>query len=196
MAVVALTGGIGAGKSHVAENFASFGAIVVDSDQLARLVIERGTPGFDAVVEAFGDSILKDGNIDRKRLGEIVFSDPALRKKLEEIVHPAIRELFKQAVGDLPAGKIMIYEIPLLVETGAAAQFDFIVTVEAEDEIRKARLRERGMATSDIEKRMASQASSQQRRAIANAVIENNGSEDELLRACENLWEDDISQLK
>lgn len=196
MAVVALTGGIGAGKSQVAENFASFGASVVDSDHLARLVIERGTPGFDAVVDAFGDSILKDGTINRQRLGEIVFNDPSARKILEDIVHPAIRELFKQAVAQLPDGKILIYEIPLLVETGAAPQFDFIITVEASDEIRKERLRKRGMAIADIEKRMASQATSQQRRAIANAVIENNGSRDELLRACENLWEDDISQLK
>lgn len=196
MAVVALTGGIGAGKSQVAENFASFGATVVDSDHLARLVIERGTPGFDAVVDAFGDSILKDGTINRQRLGEIVFNDPSSRKILEDIVHPAIRELFKQAVAQLPDGKILIYEIPLLVETGAAPQFDFIITVEASDEIRKERLRQRGMAIADIEKRMASQATSQQRCAIANAVIENNGSQDELLRACENLWEDDISQLK
>ena len=196
MAVVALTGGIGAGKSLAAECFSSFGATVVDADQLARRVIERGTPGFDAVVTTFGDAILKDGVIDRKALGEIVFKDPSARKKLEEIVHPAIRTLFASVVSDLASDEILIYEIPLLVETKAADNFDFIITVEADDEIRKQRLSQRGMTLSEIERRMASQATSAERRAIADAVIENNGDQDQLLRACENLWEDEITSLK
>lgn len=196
MAVVALTGGIGAGKSQAAEFFASFGATVVDADQLARLVIERGTPGFDAVVTTFGDSILKDGVIDRKALGEIVFQDPSARRKLEEIVHPAIRALFASVVADLASDEILIYEIPLLVETGAAENFDYIITVEADDEVRKQRLSQRGMTLTEIERRMASQATSAERRAIADAVIENNGDQDQLLRACENLWEAEITALK
>ena len=196
MAVVALTGGIGAGKSLAAECFSSFGATVVDADQLARRVIERGTPGFDAVVTTFGDAILKDGVIDRKALGEIVFKDPSARKKLEEIVHPAIRTLFASVVSDLASDEILIYEIPLLVETKAAENFDYIITVEADDEVRKQRLSQRGMTLSEIERRMASQATSAERRAIADAVIENNGDQDQLLRACENLWEDEITSLK
>ena len=196
MAVVALTGGIGAGKSQAAEFFASFGATVVDADQLARLVIERGTPGFDAVVTTFGDAILKDGVIDRKALGEIVFHDPTARRKLEEIVHPAIRALFASVVADLASDEILIYEIPLLVETKAEDNFDFIITVEADEEIRKQRLSQRGMTLSEIERRMASQATSAERRAVADAVIENNGDQDQLLRACENLWEDEITSLK
>jgi len=196
MAVIALTGGIGAGKSQAAENFASLGARVVDADHLARMVIERGTPGFDQVVTTFGDSILKDGTIDRRALGELVFADPAARKKLEEIVHPAIRELFATVVADLEPGEILIYEIPLLVETGAAKNFDFIITVEAKDEIRRERLLRRGMLNSEIERRMAAQATTEERRAVADAVIENNGDEEELLRACENLWEAEITSLK
>lgn len=196
MAVVALTGGIGAGKSQAAEFFASFGATVVDADHLARAVIERGTPGFDAVVKAFGDSVLKDGVIDRKALGEIVFQDSSARRKLEEIVHPAIRALFASVVADLAPDEILIYEIPLLFETKAAENFDYIITIEADDEVRRKRLHERGMTSSDIERRMASQATSAERRAIADAVIENNGDQDQLLRACENLWEDEITSLK
>ena len=196
MTVIGLTGGIGAGKSMAAECFSSFGALVIDADQLARDVIERGTPGFDEVVKTFGDAILKDGNINRMALGDIVFSNPHARRKLEEIIHPAIRERFRAAVESLEPGEVLVYEIPLLVETNAEDNFDFIITVEADDEIRKQRLLERGMYISDIEKRMAAQSSSEERRSIADAVIENNGDEDELLRACENLWEAEIAELK
>ena len=189
MTVVALTGGIGAGKSQAAEYFASFGASVIDADHLARLVVERGTPGFDAVVESFGDEILTNGNIDRRRLADIVFSNPEARAKLEAIVHPAIRELFKLAVSELEPDEILIYEIPLLVETGAQGNFDFIISVEADDQIRRERLLSRGMHISEIERRIAAQATPDERRAIADAVIENNGSQDELLRECELIWE-------
>ena len=196
MAIVALTGGIGSGKSLAAEYFASLGADVLDSDQIARDVVERGTPGFDEIVATFGDQILKDGILDRRALGEIVFSDPGARKKLEEIVHPRIREVFKAAVAHTSAEKVLIYEIPLLVETGAADQFDFIITVEAPDELRKERLMKKGLHISDIERRFASQATSQQRREVADAVIENTGDQDSLLRACEELWEGEIASLK
>ena len=196
MAVVALTGGIGSGKSQAAEYFASFGATVVDADQLARMVIERGTPGFDAVVARFGDEILKDGIIDRRALGDVVFRDADARKELEGIIHPAIRALFAQVVADLAEDEILIYEIPLLVETDAAHNFDYIITVEADDEIRRQRLLARGMTQSEIERRMAAQATPDQRRSIADAVIENNGDQDALLRACENLWEAEITTLK
>lgn len=189
MTVVALTGGIGAGKSQAAEYFASFGALVIDADQLARMVIERGTPGFDAVVQSFGDEILTNGNIDRARLADIVFADPSARAKLEAIIHPAIRERFKAAVADLGADEILIYEIPLLVETGSRENFDFIITVEADEEKRHERLISRGMRISEIERRIAAQARPDERRAIADAIIENNGTQDELLRECELIWE-------
>lgn len=196
MAIVGLTGGIGSGKSLAAEYFASFGAAVIDADQLARAAIERGSSGFDEVVSAFGDRILKDGNIDRRLLGEIVFADPVARHKLEAIIHPYVRERFKEAVARTPREEVLIYEIPLLVETGAAKNFDFIITVEAQDEVRRERLLKKGLLPSEIDRRIAAQASSEERRAIANAVIENNGDRDELLRNCEKLWEADIQKLK
>ena len=189
MLVVALTGGIGSGKSTAAQNFAELGALVIDADQLARMAIERGTDGFADVLLRFGDEVILNGDIDRKKLAEIVFSDEKARKDLESIIHPRVQALFAQAVADLELDDILIYEIPLLVETGAAEKFDYVVTVESDIELRKARLLKKGLYISQIEKRMASQASEEARTAIANAVIRNDGDEDSLLRQVENLWE-------
>ena len=190
MLVVALTGGIGAGKSLVAQYFSELGARVVDADQLARIAIERGSAGFDEVVTRFGESVLRNGDIDRKALGEIIFNDKSAKDDLEAIVHPRVRELFLEVVADLEADEILIYEIPLLVETKAAGNFDFIITVEADLELRKNRLLKRGMFISEIESRIAAQASPAEREAVATYVIENNADEDQLLRKVENLWEE------
>ena len=190
MLVVALTGGIGAGKSLVAQYFSELGARVVDADQLSRIAIERGSDGFDEVVTRFGESILRNGDIDRKALGEIVFKDKSAKTDLEAIVHPRVRELFFEVVADLASDEVLIYEIPLLVETGAAENFDQIITVEADLELRKARLLKRGMFISEIESRLAAQASPAEREAVATHVIENSGDEDQLLRKVENLWEE------
>lgn len=190
MSVVALTGGIGAGKSLAAQYFSELGARVVDADQLARLAIERGSEGFDEVLLRFGEAIMRDGDIDRKALAEIIFSDPKAKADLEGIIHPIVRQLFAEVVSDLASDEILIYEIPLLVETGAASNFDLLVTVEADLEIRKERLRKRGMFSSEIEKRIAQQASREAREAIADFVLINDGDEDALLRAVENLWEE------
>ena len=189
MLVVALTGGIGAGKSTVAQNFAELGALVVDADQLARIAIERGSDGFAEVLLRFGDDIILNGDIDRKKLAEIVFSDEAARKDLEKIIHPRVQASFAEVVEDLEHDDILIYEIPLLAETDAAEKFDYIITVEADMELRKARLLKRGLYISQIEKRMAAQASQESREAIADSVIRNDGDEDSLLRQVENLWE-------
>ena len=190
MLVVALTGGIGAGKSLVAQYFSELGARVVDADQLSRIAIERGSEGFDEVITRFGESILRNGYIDRKALGEIIFKDKSAKADLEAIIHPRVRELFFEVVSDLAADEILIYEIPLLVETGAASNFDQIITVEADLEIRKSRLLKRGMFISEIESRLAAQASPSEREAVATHVIENSGDEDQLLRKVENLWEE------
>jgi dephospho-CoA kinase len=195
MLVVGLTGGIGAGKSTVAQFFAELGALVIDADQLARMAIERGTDGFADVMLRFGDEIIVNGDIDRKKLAEIVFSDAQARKDLEAIIHPRVQALFAEAVADLDADDILIYEIPLLVETGAASKFDYIVTVESELELRKARLLKKGLYISQIEKRMASQATPEAREAIADKVIRNDGDEDSLLRQVENLWEGVLQPL-
>ena len=193
--VVGLTGGIGTGKSLAAQFFSQLGALVIDADQLARTAIERGSEGFDEVLLRFGDTVLMNGDIDRVALGQIVFENPEAKKDLEAIIHPRIRVVFEEAVASLDADEIMIYEIPLLVETDAADRFDYIISVESDTELRKERLRARGMFNSDIEKRMASQASEEQRRAIADCVITNNGTEDELLRQVENVWESTILPL-
>lgn len=195
MLVVGLTGGIGAGKSTVAQYFAELGALVIDADQLARMAIERGTDGFADVMLRFGDDVIVNGDIDRKKLAEIVFSDPQARKDLEAIIHPRVQALFAQAVADFDAGDILIYEIPLLVETGAAAKFDYIITVESDLELRKARLLKKGFYISQIEKRIASQASPQEREAVADTVIRNDADEDSLLRQVENLWEGVLQPL-
>jgi dephospho-CoA kinase len=190
--VVGLTGGIGSGKSLAAQFFSQLGALVIDADQLARSVIERGSEGFDEVLLRFGDTVLKNGDIDRVALGQIIFENPQAKKDLEEIIHPRIRAEFEEAVASLNPGQIMVYEIPLLVETNAADRFDFVITVESDADLRKQRLRARGMFHSDIEKRMASQATEEQRRAIADCVLTKDGSEDELLRQVENVWESTI----
>jgi dephospho-CoA kinase len=190
MLVVALTGGIGAGKSLVAQYFSELGARVVDADQLSRIAIERGSEGFDEVITRFGESILRNGDIDRKALGEIIFGDKSAKEDLESIIHPRVRQLFFEVVADLAADEILIYEIPLLVETGAASNFDQIITVETDLELRKSRLLKRGMFSSEIDSRLAVQASPAEREAVATFVIENSGDEDQLLRKVENLWEE------
>ncbi len=190
--VVGLTGGIGSGKSLAAQFFSQLGALVIDADQLARSAIERGSEGFDEVLLRFGDTVLKNGDIDRVALGQIVFENPEAKKDLEEIIHPRIRAVFEEAVASLNPGQVMVYEIPLLVETNAADRFDFVITVESNAELRKQRLRARGMFHSDIEKRMAAQATEEQRRAVADCVLTNDGSEDDLLRQVENVWESTI----
>ncbi len=196
MRTIALTGGIGAGKSLVAQYFSELGARVVDADQLARVAIERGSDGFAEVLLRFGESILRDGDIDRKALAEIVFADASARADLEAIIHPRVRELFNNVVADLAPDETLIYEIPLLVESNSAANFDLVITVEADLEIRKERLRKRGMFISEIERRIAAQASREERQAQADYVIINDGDEDALLRSVENLWEDLPRQAK
>jgi dephospho-CoA kinase len=195
MKIIALTGGIGAGKSTVAQFFCELGASVVDADHLARIAIERGSAGFDEVVARFGETILANGDINRKALAEIVFSDPVAKSDLEAIIHPRVQKLFAQAIIDNESSVHLIYEIPLLVETDAASKFDFIVTVEADEDLRIERLLTRGMFITDIKARLASQAPSQARIDIADAVIVNDGDEDHLLRQVENLWEGQIADL-
>ena len=190
MRVIGLTGGIGSGKSLAAEFFADLGALVIDADQLARAAIERGSKGFDEVVTVFGDSILKNGDIDRRALGELVFKDPVLKVKLENIIHPWVRSEFEEAVASLKGDEVLVYEIPLMFETNAQDRFDVVITVEAAMENRISRLRAKGLHISEIQSRIASQATREQREAIADFLIENDGSEDDLLRKVENIWDE------
>lgn len=189
MRVIGLTGGIGSGKSLAAEYFADLGALVIDADQLARAAIERGSKGFDKVVALFGDSILKNGEIDRRALGELVFRDPTKKAALEAIIHPWVRSEFEAAVLSLSGNQTLVYEIPLLFETGGADRFDTVITVEAAMDKRIERLREKGLHPSEIQARVAAQASREERVSIADFVIENSGSKDDLLRQVENIWD-------
>ena len=189
---VALTGGIGSGKSLVGEILEELGALVIDSDQLAREVIERGSPGYEEVVTAFGDSILSEGQIDRSKLAAVVFNESDLRKKLESIIHPLVREAAEKLARKLPSGAILINQIPLLVESGGAKRFDYVVTVSANEEIRRERLRLRGLKDYEITQRMAAQVSDSEREKIANYIIRNDGSFDELTRAVEELMANDL----
>lgn len=190
MLKVALTGGIGSGKSLAGEYFELIGATVIDSDQLAREVVERGTEGFDEIVVAFGDEILRDGNLDRAKLAQLIFDDPKAKSTLEAIVHPRIQEAFDEILERCLPGDVVIYQIPLLVETGGEDRFDFIITVSAPLELRRKRLLERGMKSYEIEKRISAQATDAEREEVADFVFINDGDADDLLRLVENIYED------
>ena len=193
MLKVAVTGGIGSGKSAVGEILQELGAVIIDSDELARTVIERGSPGYDQVLAAFGDEILTAGEIDRAKLAGLVFTKPELRKKLEGIVHPLVREAAEGIMRSIPAESVVVNEIPLLFETDGAKRFDFVIAVQAPIELRIERLTQRGMKQYEIEKRLAAQASDEQRASIAHAVVVNDGSIEALRAKVEDLW---FGQLK
>lgn len=197
MLSIALTGGIGSGKSAVGDILSELGAIVIDSDQLAREVIERGTSGFDEVLARFGDGILVDGEISRAKLAEVVFSNEEARKDLEGIIHPRVRDLSARVLQASPEDSVVVNEIPLLFETQGKDRFDLVITVEADDEIRTKRLLDRGLKTYQIAKRISAQASRSERESIANFVIENNGNLEELEKKVRQIWEFElIPQIK
>jgi len=195
MLKVALTGGIGSGKSAVAEMLEECGAIVLDSDQLAREVIERGSAGYEAVLAEFGDSILTDGDIDRAKLAELVFQDEALRKELEGIIHPLVRDAAESVMRKAPLDSVVINQIPLLVETNGAKRFDYVITVSASEQTRRSRLLERGLKDYEITKRMQAQVDDAAREAISHTVLKNEGSIDELQRTVEELWRSTLKPM-
>jgi dephospho-CoA kinase len=187
---VGLTGGVGSGKSTVAKLLAGHGAVVIDADAIAREVVEPGTPGFDAVVEAFGADIVgPDGRLDRPALAAIVFGDEQRRVQLNAIVHPLVGQRTIEVAQAAAPDAVVVYDIPLLVENDMAGGFDFVIVVAADVATRLARLEARGMAEADARERMAAQASDEQRRAVADAVIENDGSLDDLGAAVDAVWE-------
>ena len=192
MLKVALTGGIGSGKSLVGDYLQELGAVVIDSDELARNVIERGTAGFEQVVSTFGDEILSNGEIDRTKLAQQVFENEEKRKKLESIIHPLVRQAAELATKDLAPDQIVVNEIPLLFETQGAKRFDFVITVETSMGIRITRLKERGMKDYEISKRISAQASDEQRASIADVVLKNDGSPEELRKIVERLWFEEL----
>jgi len=186
MFVCGLTGGIAAGKSVVSRRLAEGGAAVVDADLLAREVVAPGTPGLRAVVDRFGPGVLAaDGSLDRPALGAVVFSDPDARRDLEAITHPAVRALSSrrmlEAVRDDPA-RVVVYDVPLLVETRGRDEFDVVVVVHAPAEQRVERLVQlRGMTEQEARRRVASQATDDERLAVADLVVDSSGSLEQTL---------------
>ena len=189
MLVVALTGGIGSGKSEAGRIFSELGAVVVDSDELAREVVERGTPGFEEILVNFGDEVLTNGVLDRAKLAEIVFERPDRRKVLEEIIHPRVREAFEKIVENCAPNDVVINVIPLLVETNGAKRFDRVIAITAPQKLREKRLISRGLPPYQILKRIEAQASDEERAKISNFIIDNSGSKEDLLQEIEKLYE-------
>ena len=189
MVRVGLTGGIASGKSLVAADLAARGATVIDADVLAREVVEPGTPGLAAVIERFGTQVLTDGRLNRARLAEIVFADPAARRDLERIVHPAVRARAAELECGAGAAAVVVHVIPLLVETSQQQDFDLVVTVDVDHEKQIERLMARnGYSRAEAESRIAAQASSEDRRRAADVVVDNSGSIAQLRDQIEALW--------
>ncbi len=187
---VGLTGGIGSGKSEVARLLAAHGALVVDSDALAREVVAPGTPGLAAVVAEFGAEMLRpDGSLDRERLAAVVFADAAARQRLNAIVHPLVGVAAAERVAAAPPDAVVVHDVPLLVEAGMAAAFDVVVVVDAPVEAQLARLTgPRGMSRADAEARIAAQAAREERLAVADHVVRNDGTLAELAERVAALW--------
>ena len=187
---IGLTGGIGAGKSTVAGLLAERGAVVIDADRLAREVVEPGTDGLSAVAAAFGRDVLADdGSLDRKALAARVFGDAAALATLNAIVHPRVAALTGQRLAELPADAIAVHDIPLLVEVGAADRYDLVVVVEAPVSVRVDRLvSARGMTADEALARVKSQVDAAERMSVADLVIDNDGSYEDLVVQVDRLW--------
>ncbi|MBM7515238.1 dephospho-CoA kinase [Nocardioides nitrophenolicus] len=179
---VGLTGGIASGKSTVSSILRELGAVVIDADQIAREVVARGTPGLAAVVEAFGPEMLTpEGELDRPRMGALVFGDEAARRRLEGIVHPLVFERYAEQEAAAPTDAIVVHDIPLLVESGRAGEFDAVIVVDAPEELQLERMvRDRGWTEDEGRARIAAQATREQRRAVATYLIENTGTREDL----------------
>ncbi|MER8102998.1 dephospho-CoA kinase [Kitasatospora sp. NPDC094016] len=190
MLKIGLTGGIGAGKSEVSRLFAAHGAVIVDSDVIAREVVAPGTDGLAAVAAEFGPQVLReDGALDRPALGAIVFADPARLQALNAIVHPLVRARSAELEAAAAPDAVVVHDVPLLAENGLAPLYDLVVVVDAADDVRVERLvRLRGMAEDEALARMAAQASRADRLAIADVVIDNGGPLEALAARVDEVW--------
>jgi dephospho-CoA kinase len=187
---VGLTGGIGAGKSTVADLFSKRGAVVIRSDELARQVIEPETPGFKLVTSRFGNEIVNDeGSIDRAKLAQVVFNDDVALKDLENIVHPLVRERTNQLMSEQTSETIIVNEIPLLLEKNMESLFDFLVIVISSEKNRLERLLQRGVSEDQAKARMAKQVDDQARKAAADFLIVNDGNLDQLDADVQKIWQ-------
>ncbi|MGV0838276.1 dephospho-CoA kinase [Mycolicibacterium thermoresistibile] len=194
---IGLTGGIGAGKSTVAATFAECGGVIVDGDVIAREVVEPGTEGLAQLVEAFGaDILLPNGALDRPALAAKAFVDDERRAQLNAIVHPLVGKRREEIIAAVPADAVVVEDIPLLVETGMAPMFPLVVVVYVDAETRVRRLVDiRGMTEQDARARIAAQATDEQRAAIADVVLDNSGSQQELVERARALWQERVLPL-
>lgn len=187
---VGLTGGIGAGKSAVARLLSVRGAMVIDADVLSREVVEPGTEGLARIVAEFGDSVLAaDGSLDRAALGRVVFADPGARARLNAIVHPLVAARTAELMATAPRDSVVVHDVPLLTENRLAPNYDLVLVVEAPLSARLRRLAERGLSESQARSRIAAQATDEQRRAIADEVIVNDGDLAQLEERVADLWD-------
>jgi len=190
---IGLTGGIGSGKSTVSALLAERGAVIVDADRIAREVVEPGTPGLAAVVAAFGESVVgPDGGLDRPALAAVVFADPEARARLDGIVHPLVRARAAEVVAAAPPDAVLVHDIPLLVETGQAGRYELVLVVQADLDTRVARLIARGMTEDDARARIAAQATDEQRAAVADVVLDNSGTREELAAQVDRFWAEQV----
>jgi dephospho-CoA kinase len=190
---IGLTGGIGSGKSTVAGLLAARGAQVVDADRIAREVVEPGTPGLEAVVAAFGSGVLTpEGALDRPALAAVVFADPEARRRLDGIVHPLVRARATELVAAAPPDAVVVQDVPLLVETGQAGSYDLVLVVEADTDTRVRRLVGRGLSEDDARARISAQATDEQRRAVADVVLDNSGTVEALEAQVERFWSERV----
>lgn len=197
MRLVGLTGGIGSGKSTVADLLRAKGATVVDADEVARAVVEPGEPALGGLVERFGPGILDaEGRLDRPALAAIAFADEEGRKALGDITWPAIGEEFERRIKAAAPDAVVVCDVPLLVESKAAAARPYVsvIVVEAPMDVRLDRLELRGVPRDDAERRMAAQATDEERRAVATHVVDNGGDLESLARQVDAIWEDILSR--
>jgi dephospho-CoA kinase len=207
MTVVALTGGVAAGKTTVTEILSARGALIIDADVLARRVVEPGTPGLEEIRRHFGTAVLdSSGSLDREALGQVVFQDPEARTALNAIIHPRVKQLYDEELAAIQAQSpetVAVYAVPLLAEARSASEFDAIVVVHAPEEIRIRRLQEhRGLSEDEARARIAAQASDDTRLAMADSVLDSSGDLEhtqrgahELYEELAKLWPDRLSEL-
>jgi dephospho-CoA kinase len=189
MLLIALTGGIGSGKSTAANCLRQCGAQVIEADQLAREVLEVGSPGLLAVREHFGEEVMETkGSLNREALARIVFADPGKRAALEKIVHPLVELSFHQRVAALPKDAVVIYEIPLLAEVGRAGEFQLVIAIETPLSMRIERMSRRGFTQEQAMARIAGQATNEERRAIADIVLTNSEDEANFTNSLVTTW--------